>query len=169
MMPTAGLPPCSRRGRKPLVYRKGTLTHLNEDHSLRSLSAEARGGAAANMLTSALSGGPIRKIDLQLEPLAIGGRDVLIVASDGMLSLTDEQIAGVLASGPKPDVGAMTKALIESVDQAQKPHQDNCTIAMFSPGRNRRSARRLGAAVGALLTLAGLGAAIAFAVHRRYF
>jgi serine/threonine protein phosphatase PrpC len=153
-----------------MIYRDGAVAHLNEDHSLRSLSAEARGAAAANMLTSALSGGPIHKIDLHLDPLPVGVGDLLIVASDGVLSITDEQIAGVLSSTPVVEVDAMTEALIDSVNLAEKPHQDNCTIAMFSPSAERAATRfGLRVILGSLLILAALGAAAAFAVHRLYF
>jgi serine/threonine protein phosphatase PrpC len=117
-----------------MLYHAGALTRLNEDHSLRALDPEARGGAAPNMLTSALTGTDIRKVDLRMEPVAVTQGDLVIVASDGVLSLPDEQIAKVLASGPPTEVATMTEALFEQVELAAQPRQDNCTIAMFAPG-----------------------------------
>jgi serine/threonine protein phosphatase PrpC len=152
-----------------MLCRDGAITHLNEDHSLRSLSDEARGDASANMLTSALSGGPIHKIDLHVAPLPVNSSDLLIVASDGMLSLTDQEIVGVLASSETPEVGAMTKALIDSVNQAKRPHQDNCTIVMFSRSIDSASPSRLGGVLAGLSIVAVLGAAVVFALYRQYF
>jgi serine/threonine protein phosphatase PrpC len=122
-----------------MLYRAGALKRLNEDHSLRALDEETRGGAAANMLISALTGADIQKIDLRIEPVAIRRGDLVIVASDGVLTVTDEQIAKVLASGPPTEVAAMTEALFEQVHFAGVPRQDNCTIAMFAPGAPARA------------------------------
>ena len=151
-----------------MLYRAGSLKRLNEDHSLRALDAQARGGAAANMLTSALMGADIHKADLHIKPVAIEQGDLVIVASDGVLSLPDEQIADILASVQPAEVDAMTEALIEQVHLKDMPRQDNCTIAMFAPGAPRRaSARR------ALRWVAWLGFVVALAaaaaVAARYY
>lgn len=149
-----------------LLYRSGGLTQLNDDHSLRGVSPEQRGNAAPNMLISALSGGPIQKVDLRTEPVAIDASDLVVVASDGLLSLSNEQMAGVLAANASGEAEAMTEALIESVNREQKPHQDNCTIALYaaSAERPRRGSLRLPllAALFTLLVAGALGAAAAF-------
>jgi PPM family protein phosphatase len=151
-----------------MLYRAGSLKRLNEDHSLRALDAEARGGAAANMLTSALMGADIHKADLRLKPVAIERGDLVIVASDGVLSLPDEQIADILASVQPADVDAMTEALIEQVHLKDVPRQDNCTIAMFAASAPRRaSARRTLRWIGWLCFIVALAAA-AIAAARYY-
>jgi len=145
------------------LYRDGSSARLNEDHSLRGLSEEARGSSSANMLVSALSGGPIQKIDLHTEPLPIVRGDVLMVASDGVLSLADAEIARVLASAGPAQVDVMTNSLIDCVERAGVPHQDNCTVALFAPDAESRARgrSRLALLLYAVLGLAVAGVAIA--------
>ena len=151
------------------LYRGGGSTRLNEDHSLRGISEEARAGSSANMLVSALSGGPIQKIDLRAEPLPMIRGDVLMVASDGVLSLADTEIRRVLGSGTPKQVDVMTNSLIELVERAGVPHQDNCTVALFAPDAASRTSglSRLALVLFAVLGLAAAGAATA--AWLRYF
>jgi serine/threonine protein phosphatase PrpC len=151
------------------LYRDGSSARLNEDHSLRGLTEEARGSSSANMLVSALSGGPIQKIDLHTEPLPIVRGDVLMVASDGVLSLADAEIARVLASATPAQVDVMTNSLIDCVERAGVPHQDNCTVALFAPDAGGRATgrSRLALLLYAVLGLAAAGAAIAASL--KYF
>jgi serine/threonine protein phosphatase PrpC len=145
-----------------VLYRDGGSKRLNEDHSLRGISEEARAGSSANMLVSALSGGPVQKIDLRTEPLPMIRGDVLMVASDGVLSLADEEIRRVLAATTPAQVDVMTNSLLELVERAGVPHQDNCTLALFAPAGGRRPRRsRLALVLFAVLGLAAAAAATA--------
>ena len=148
-----------------MLCREGGIVRLNEDHSLRGLSEEARGNSAANMLISALSGGPIQKIDLRTEPLRINRGDVLMVASDGVLSLSEADISRVLASGSASQVDLTTDALIALVQKAANPHQDNCTVALFAEDAADSRAGRWRLVVLVLLGLAAAGAAAAAWLH----
>jgi protein phosphatase len=118
-------------GDSPLwLIRRGRIARLNEDHSFRL--AAARGAKAiANMLESVLNGEPIPLIDCHAEPVPLGQGDVVILASDGLLTLSEVEIAAAVrdaGGGPEPIV----RALLKAVEAHAKPNQDNCTVVAAS-------------------------------------
>ncbi|MFA5949444.1 MAG: protein phosphatase 2C domain-containing protein [Hyphomicrobium sp.] len=122
-----------------LLYRNGRLHRLNADHSLgASLDKQAAAGiisleAAKNdprrhALHSALTGGRIPLQDLELQPLALEARDWLILASDGLLTVSGDDIASAICNfaGATPDT--LADHLMALVDAHLNPRQDNTTI-----------------------------------------
>lgn len=120
------------------VYRDGTLQRLNEDHSMGAvLDAQVQLGklsqeAAASdpqrhALLSAVTGEPLTKVDgPSAAPLQAGDR--IVLASDGVLTLSDDEIAALLADAGELDADATVRRLTEAVEAKQSPRQDNTTI-----------------------------------------
>jgi len=117
------------------LFRNGILIRLNIDHSKRTeLKEQVEKGEITestaakdperNSLTSALVGEKINLIDNNSKALEPG--DVLLLASDGLLTLKEEEIVEILAS----DVSAenLTDCLLNAVKQRKRLSQDNTTV-----------------------------------------
>jgi PPM family protein phosphatase len=107
-----------------------SFSRLNEDHSLRGLGGQAKG--AANMLRSALNGKPIPLIDCHSDPVPLSAYDVVLLASDGILTLDDKSIANVLSSDSGLDPTLLSENLLKEVLTRKKSNQDNCTVVVAS-------------------------------------
>ena len=127
------------------LLRAGAVDRLNEDHSFRP--AVKRGAKAiANMLQSVLNGQPVALIDLQPKPRRLRTGDLVIVASDGVLTLDTGDIATVAARHAAEGAEAVVQALLAEVVSRQKSSQDNCAVVVAIPpaasarasGPNRR-------------------------------
>jgi PPM family protein phosphatase len=122
-------------GDSPLwLYRGHALNRLNDDHSLRSL-AEDLPGTAGNMLQSCLNGRPIPLVDFPAEPLALHGDDLILLASDGILTLSEAQIATTIRGSSTRDPELLAWLLLHAVQDRRKPRQDNCTAIVLSVPR----------------------------------
>ncbi|MFM7445383.1 MAG: PP2C family protein-serine/threonine phosphatase, partial [Tabrizicola sp.] len=96
-------------GDSPLfLYRNGTLSQLNEDHSMAPqidfmvqsglLDAKlAANHPDRNCLVSVLMGSKISKIDCPAEPVTLKAGDIVICSSECLQFLSNAQIATVLA------------------------------------------------------------------------
>ncbi|MEZ5715807.1 MAG: protein phosphatase 2C domain-containing protein [Paracoccaceae bacterium] len=140
-------------GDSPLyLMRDGALTRLNDDHAVGSqveyLVAsglmrrdEAVNHPEPNSLTSVLVGQDIPQIDCPAEPFRLAAGDILIAASDGLLVLSDEQIARTLRPLRDSSAEAIGAALMGAIEAADDPHQDNVTLGIVKvqdravPGR----------------------------------
>ncbi|WP_444455719.1 protein phosphatase 2C domain-containing protein [Rhodobacter capsulatus] len=170
------------------LFRAGSLTKLNADHSLFSellvkvrkgelTLEEARANPRRNALLSAVMGAEIPLVDYN--EMALKEGDLLILASDGLDTLSSEQLERMLrgAYGTTPE--DITRLLLDAVRACRKPRQDNTTVvacyhttrsvpfwkesthwAVTGPGwwRPHRSSPRL--LLGAAAGLFGLGALI---------
>lgn len=117
-------------GDSPFYMVAGTrLQRLNADHSMApQIDALVQRGVisakdAANhpgrhTLREAVMGQPLNLIDEGSRTIDAGAR--LLLCSDGVQTLSDEQIAA-LAARP-------VKGLIEAVLAVREPHQDNVTV-----------------------------------------
>lgn len=136
-------------GDSPLfLYRDGSLRQLNEDHSLAPQidlmaahgvidAASARDHPDRNVLTSVLFGGRIARIDCPADPLALQDGDILIVASDGLQSLTDSAISGVLAGLSRSHSGCIASGLLTAVARLDDPDQDNVSLCVIRVSETR--------------------------------
>lgn len=120
-------------GDSPLwLFRGGRFYRLNEDHSLRELAREGA-QVSANMLQSAVTGGPIEIIDYHETPIALHKDDLVVLASDGLLTLEEDAIAGEIGRNFPHGAEAVTRALLNAVEKYEKENQDNCTVIVASP------------------------------------
>lgn len=126
------------------LFRDRRLYQLNENHSLAPVldlmveSGEIEAEAAHNhpyrhFLRSALTGNVIEHIDLHGEVLALEPDDWIVLASDGLETLTPAEIADLLQglSGATPNV--VVNALIGAVAARNDPGQDNTTVMAVQP------------------------------------
>jgi PPM family protein phosphatase len=137
-------------GDSPLyLYRGGDLVQVNEDHSLapeidklakagKISEAEAANDPRRHYLRSAVTGTQIEMIDVPEQPLVLREGDFLILASDGIQTLSHEEIAEHVAacerarqSHTETRADAIAGRLIGAVDRAGHPHQDNTTIIVI--------------------------------------
>lgn len=108
------------------------LQRLNADHSLRLEAAEGKGGPNApqpNTITSALAGSLIPLIDGPSSPQLWGQDDVLLAASDGILTLNDQAIAASLKDSGREAVQKASQ-MVAKIKGAKKKRQDNATVAV---------------------------------------
>lgn len=130
-------------GDSPLyLYRAGELAVLNEDHSMAPVLdkmaergeisvAEAKADARRHFLRSAVSGDEIDLIDRSAQPLPLELGDYIVVASDGLQTLPDEQIAETIAASEKDGPDGVASALLDAVEAEKHPHQDNATVLVL--------------------------------------
>ena len=128
-------------GDSPLyLFRDGTLIQVNEDHSMAPVideklaageisEAEAR-NMDRNQLTSVIIGGGIPKVDCPEKPLLVSPSDILILASDGLQYLDDDEIQSVLNEHKQALAQDIGEALLSAVQAKGDPEQDNLSIAV---------------------------------------
>jgi len=127
-------------GDSPLMlFRRGEIAFLNEDHSLApeldrlaetgSMSAEqAKNDPRRHMLRSAITGDEIELVDVSRTPLKLETGDYIILASDGVQTLEPHEIERVVAAYGSDGARAVCDALIRAVEAVRDPHQDNATV-----------------------------------------
>ena len=127
-------------GDSPLyLLREGSLTRLNQDHSLapeidrlaergRISWEEARHHPHRHVLRSAVTGTEIELLDGSQEPLAVQPGDVVILASDGIHTISEPEIGRIVGAAATP--GDAAEALLAAVAAADHPHQDNTTLVV---------------------------------------
>lgn len=127
-----------------LRWRQGRLDRVNADHSIGGAldtavrkglmpAEEAATAEGRNRITSALTGSPIdlMRIDETVGPIRSRPTDRWILASDGLATLSTEAISNIMASTSSPQESA--SALVQAVEQADDPHQDNTTVIVWVP------------------------------------
>jgi serine/threonine protein phosphatase PrpC len=131
-------------GDSPLfLLRKGEIVVLNEDHSLApeidklaamgKISWEAaRNDHRRHFLRSALTGGEMELIDRSHRPLALQPGDTVLLASDGIHTLSHADIAKVVSANREPAVAAA--ALLSAVEAVGDTAQDNTTVVVVQAG-----------------------------------
>jgi len=122
-----------------LLYRRGEIALLNEDHSLApeldrmaaegEITAEAaRRDPRRHMLRSAVTGDELDLVDFSGKPLAIEPDDYVILASDGLQTLETSEIERIISAYASDGSQAVANALIRAVEAIRDPHQDNTTV-----------------------------------------
>ncbi|MGF7147051.1 serine/threonine protein phosphatase PrpC [Sphingomonas zeicaulis] len=114
------------------------VERLNADHSYREererliAAGESLDGAPApNVLRSALMGFDVPLIDDRQDWRPFAPGETLILATDGIETLSDAQILEIVAANP--GANAVAAALVMAVEAAGKPRQDNTTVAVLRP------------------------------------
>lgn len=125
-----------------LLFRAPRVLRLNADHSLgafldeqarrnRISAAEARNNPHRNALRSALTGKTVEILDLAADPYPLADGDCLVLASDGIATLTGNEIGDIVyaARGAAPERTA--EKLIAAVLSKKDPEQDNTTALVL--------------------------------------
>jgi serine/threonine protein phosphatase PrpC len=135
-------------GDSPLwVFRDGELLRLNADHSMAPVlkaqvesgelsAADARRDPRRNQLRSALTGEEIALIDAPHTPTLLEAGDLVLVASDGVETLSEDEIIACLQSKSSAKLEALATGLIEAVLEKGKPSQDNVTVCLYRATQN---------------------------------
>ena len=170
-------------GDSPLwLFRDGQLRRLNADHSMAAVFAEmvaagrmtqeeADTDSNRHALRSAVMGDEIQIIDVASQPVALQKGDRVILASDGLMTLEDAEIARIMQTLQDEPLDRVVDALIQAVEAANNPQQDNTTVLLYDPQptsgaagalpekpRAKRGKRLAGAVLGAALVgLLGYG------------
>ncbi len=136
-------------GDSPLfLHRNGKMRQLNEDHSMAPqidrmvasgliTAKEGRNHPDRNCLLSVLLGDGVAKIDCPEEPFKVREGDILLVASDGLQSLTDVEIATILTDNDEKSANEIAFALLTAVNALKDPDQDNISISVVKMNRTR--------------------------------
>lgn len=129
-------------GDSPLfLFRDGALIQLNEDHSMAPqidfmvksglLSPEAgQNHPDRNSLTSVLIGAEIPKIDCPEEPFVLQDGDTVLVASDGLQFLTNNEIEIALRRTSGRQSTDVARDLMRRVAAINDPDQDNISFSV---------------------------------------
>lgn len=117
------------------LIRDRELIKKNEDHSYggyldrmkeQGMYIEPEPGLSRNMLMSAMTGDDVVEIDCPDQPLVLRAGDRLIIASDGLDTLTEGDI--LQFSAWVSSAKECLEALLKAVEDAAKPRQDNTTV-----------------------------------------
>ena len=123
------------------LFSNGKLTRLNRDHSMTPLlrqlvqlgqltAEQAATDARHHRLRSVVMGQDIPLIDLQDDAIELEAGDVLILASDGLETLSEDEI-GTIAAANATSSRAMVEALLAAVVSRAMPYQDNATVIVY--------------------------------------
>ena len=130
-------------GDSPLwVCREGVLQRLNADQSMVPFLDEmVRTGvmerAAAlvdprrNMLRSAVAGKMLELVDLCGQPWQLLAGDTVMLASDGVETLTVDELAAVLQNPRARSLQQLADDLTASVEAAGQTSQDNASVILY--------------------------------------
>ena len=145
-------------GDSPLyLLRKRKLQRVNASHSLTPEADEDR----SNVITSYIAGDSIPLIDAN--SLTLGKGDLVVLASDGVHTLSDLQLEQQLLASSKVKPLARAQRLLDAVLAAGAHYQDNTTVILLSnPSRSRL---RYILIVAALLAVLVGGSTISYWLH----
>ena len=130
-------------GDSPLyLCRGGRLKRLNEDHSMvpviaamREIDPATARGMNPNELRSALVGFALTKVDASPMPELLKPGDLILLASDGLNTLDEGEMASLIATRRGDGPEAVKDALLAAVAAQDSPAQDNVTVALVEvPG-----------------------------------
>jgi serine/threonine protein phosphatase PrpC len=121
------------------------------------------------MLQSVLNGEPIALIDCHAKPLSLRAGDVVVLASDGLLTLAEPEIAEAIRAAGAAGPESVARTLLKRVEDRGKSSQDNCTVLAASPmsqatTASARSARTI--AVAAAIAVAALAVVAGYLTWR---
>jgi len=130
-------------GDSPLwIYRDGVLQRLNADHSMVPLlddmvrtgimnKEEALVDYRRNLLRSAVVGKVIELVDLRKQPYPLKTDDIVILASDGVETLAEDELAAVLSKPADRSLQTLADDLMASIEAAGHNGQDNASVILY--------------------------------------
>ena len=117
----------------------GTMDRLNADHSMKPvledlvrlgrMTREEAEQGGTNQLRSAVTGEDLELVDAGAAPVRLSTGDRIVLASDGVETLPTEQILRLTRGGRTST--AIVSGLLEAVEAARKPSQDNATVVVY--------------------------------------
>ena len=129
---------------------RAAIHRLNADHSMRPVLeelvrrgqlAEDEVSSGSHQLRSAVVGGRLPLVDEGQPPVRLGAGDRLVLASDGLETLSEDEILGhCVGPGEAADI---VRDVLRSVDAIARPHQDNATVLVYRHERRRAMRSRL--------------------------
>ena len=131
------------------LCRQGRLQRLNADHSMKPLlldlvelgrmtEEEALSDSRINQLRSAIFGEEVPLIDMHADGFPLERGDLVLLASDGLETLSEEGITDVIRAGAG-DTGEIVNALLDAVALAGVRGQDNTTALAYRVGQGQES------------------------------
>ena len=162
------------------LFREGRLRRLNADHSMASVfedlvvagrmtAEEAATDPKRHALRSAVMGDEIHLLDVSSQPVAVKKGDRLLLASDGLMTLDDGEIARILQHTRNAPLEDSARALIQAIEAAEHPHQDNATVLLYTPeadwgmASGASPAKRKRGLIGIALGVVSLAALLGYA------
>jgi protein phosphatase len=130
-------------GDSPLwIYRDGVLQQLNADHSMVPLlddmvrtgimnEEEALTDYRRNSLRSAVMGEIIELVDLRKQPYPLQTDDIVILASDGVETLAEGELAAVLGNLADKSLQTLADKLMASIKAVGHSGQDNASVILY--------------------------------------
>jgi serine/threonine protein phosphatase PrpC len=124
------------------LYRNAKLIRLNQDHSMASIYAkmvklgQMSEESAANeplrhSLRSVVTGEKIPLIDAPEKTFELLENDILLLASDGLETLTTPQISAILQQHQSYDMEVLANELLATVSFKNNPNQDNASVIVY--------------------------------------
>ena len=132
-------------GDSPLwLFRDSHLVRINSDHSMAPVLADMVAGGRMtedemaedsnrHMLRSAVMGDEISLIDISSQPRDLKKDDLLLLASDGIMTLGEKQIVNILQEMQGASLEENVVALLRAVEDVALPNQDNATVLLYTP------------------------------------
>jgi serine/threonine protein phosphatase PrpC len=130
-------------GDSPLwVCREGSLRRLNADHSMVPLLDNmVRTGAMdreaalldvrRNMLRSAVTGTTIELVDVCEDPWLLQVGDIVVLASDGIQTLVDDELAALLSCPHEGSLQDLADRLMARIEAVADSSQDNASVILY--------------------------------------
>lgn len=130
-------------GDSPLfLFRDGTLSRINADHSLAPLleervregqltAEEAANHADRHTLRSALLGMPMALVDVSASPITLKPGDIIIAASDGIFTLSHKALEELLGFGRHTTADKIAEAVLFAIRRINSDRQDNATVGVL--------------------------------------
>lgn len=130
-------------GDSPLFHiRSNKIKRINADHSMAAqldaaakmgeiTEEEARKSPSRNILLSALTGDKISRMDYARTPLYLEQGDWLILASDGVETLTNEELLTILKANADASAKEVLKYIMAQIIKRDKAGQDNATAIVI--------------------------------------
>jgi serine/threonine protein phosphatase PrpC len=122
-----------------LLFRNDRLYRLNDNHSLGALLdkqadanlityEEAHNSPNRHSLRSALTGSPIAITDIMHCPQSVLPADWVILSSDGLDTLTGDEIATIVGDFRDRAPADLAQELLDEVGRRAVPNQDNTSV-----------------------------------------
>lgn len=126
------------------LFRDGALKRLNANHSMSAeidfmietgmISEEkGRNHPDRSILTSAIHGKDITKIDNPTRPFILEMDDVILMASDGVCTLSKEQIEEIMVHSVFGESIDIAQEIFNAIADERNAEQDNTTLIVIRP------------------------------------